>query len=811
VAAIVVLPEDAVDNGRQGGAAATMSTSGAKTSEAQWRELDRELDQLLDLDPETRAARLLALDQEQPRIAARLRRLLAGLSRSESLEHIAETPLYADALSRLPGTLHEGQRLGDWTLVGRIGQGGMAEVFEAERFLDQACQYAAIKVMSLGMGGEELRRRFLQETQILARLDDPRLSRLIDAGTAPDGRPWLAMEFVNGDPIDEACSWQGLGIEERVDLVIEVAGALDHAHRQLVIHRDLKPANILLDNEGKVRVLDFGIARMLEDGGDGARTATHAQAYTLSWASPEQLAGEPAGVASDVYQLGLLLYRLLTGHRAFEAAEGDALRLLAAMRAGAQRPSQRLKATDNTALSRHWRRLAGDLDSIILHALEADPRARYAGARELAEDLERWRQGRPIKARPATRRYLAARWLRRHWFGATASAVIAILLVGYAVTATWQGMRLAAERNAAELARLRAESMHGFLLKLIGSGDPQDAENRGRDIDELLVDGVTQARADFKGQPLLLAQLLSDIGGIMLNRSRESDADASLSEALALREAGLGAAHPDSMDVRFALADARFRLGRWTDARELLMRQLEQASSTSNPDVWRIPALRLLGAVESSAGNIAEAETHLAEALRHLEARGEPDDAKVWLQRSELEAQLATVLLRDRRFDEALPLLRRALDRHLQQFGETDQRTLAVRTNLAYALRMSKQPDAAEAELRQVLAAHRILHDAPHRDIATTLGHLANLASDRGDYDGAVEIWREARSEAIAALGEDHPWITMLELPIARSLLLGGHREEGRRILQRLAALKDREDSLADQAAAALAKYDAQP
>ena len=781
------------------------------TSRVQWRALDQELERLLDMEPAARALHLQGLESEQPSLAARLRRLLAGLSRSEGLERIAESPLYVGALSELPGSLHEGQRLGDWTLVGRIGQGGMADVFEAERFLDQACQYAAIKVMSLGMGGEELRRRFLQETQILARLDDPRLSRLIDAGTAPDGRPWLAMEFVNGDPIDEACSWRGLGIEERVDLVIEVAGALDHAHRQLVIHRDLKPGNILLDSEGKVRVLDFGIARMLEDGGgDPARTTTMAQAYTLTWASPEQLAAEPAGVASDVYQLGLLLYRLLTGHRAFEAAEGDALRLLAAMRAGAQRPSQRLRSNDNTALSRHWRRLSGDLDSIILHALESDSRARYAGARELAEDLEGWRQGRPIKARPATRRYLASRWLRRHWVGATASAAIALLLVGYALTATWQGMRLANERNAAEQAQLRAESMHGFLLKLIGSGDPQDAENRGRDIDTLLVDGVAEARNDFAAQPLVLAQLLSDIGGVLLNRSRESDAESALAEALALREAQLGPRHADTMNVRSGVADARFRLRRWNEARELLLRQLELAADTEDADRWRIPALRLLGAVESSAGDIAAAEARLGEALQRLQASS-ADDNDLRMQRGELEAQLATILLRGRRFDDALPVLRSALESHVAVFGDVDQRTLSVRTNLAYALRMSHELDAAEQELREVLVAQRSLHDAPHRDVATTLGHLANLASDRRDYDGAVEIWREARSEAIAALGADHPWITMLELPIARSLLLGGHREEGRRILQRLAGLKDREDSLAEQAAAALAKYDAQP
>src|SRR5690606_20352142 len=271
--------------------------------------------------------------------------------------------------------------------------------------------------------------------------------------------------------------------------------------------------------------------------------------------------------------------------------------------------------------------------------------------------LERWRQGRPIKARPATRRYLATRWLRRHWVGAAASLVIAVLLVGYALTATWQGMRLADERNAAEQARLRAEAMHGFLLKLIGSGDPQDPENHGRNIDELLVDGIAEAGSDVADQPLVLAELLSDIGGVLLNRSRESEAESSLADALALREAQLGPAHADSMAVRLNVADARFRLGRWNEARDLLLRQLTLSTQTEEADRWGIPALRLLGAVESSAGDIAAAEARLGEALQRLQEQPGTDHAARRMQRSELEAQLATVLLRDGRFDEALPIL----------------------------------------------------------------------------------------------------------------------------------------------------------
>ncbi|HRQ64108.1 MAG TPA: serine/threonine-protein kinase, partial [Xanthomonadaceae bacterium] len=313
--------------------------------DADWDLLDRLIGELLDLEPEPREQRLVALEADDPAVAARLRRMLAGLSRSAGLEALGESPLCAEALSGL-SALAPGERLGDWTLLAPAGRGGMAEVFVAERTVGGARQQAAIKLMAQSFFGSLQRQRFQRETAILARLDDPRLARLIDAGTSPDGRPWLAMEYVDGEPLDRACDARGLTIAERVRLIIDVALAVDGAHRQLVVHRDLKPDNILLTQNRRIKLLDFGIARVLEDEQDAGATATQLRAYTLRYASPEQLLGAQAGIASDVYQLGLLLHLLLTGRRAFADRDGDPVLLLDAARRGPMLPSRSAAESD---------------------------------------------------------------------------------------------------------------------------------------------------------------------------------------------------------------------------------------------------------------------------------------------------------------------------------------------------------------------------------------------------------------------------------------------------------------------------------
>ncbi len=766
-----------------------------------WQELNRQLEMLLDQDTADRLRSLDELAASDPAKAQRLQRLLAGITRSEPLEQLGAVGLVQEALQSLE-TLGPGDTLGDWTLQRRIGRGGMAEVFEASRQIGGTGQRAAIKLMAMGLGSEEQRRRFRQETAILARVDDARLSRLIDAGTAADGRPWLAMEFIDGRPIDQACQAESMGLRERVALLIEVARAVDSCHRALVVHRDLKPSNVFVTAQGEVRLLDFGIAKVVEPQPDPAGFTTRfvSGAYTLRFSSPEQLQSLPTGVDCDVYQLGLLLYLLLTGRHAFESRAHEPLGLLRAMQQGAAPPSS--VASGPTPGPTHWpthgptpgpgpggnwaKRLRGDLDAIMLRALEFRPADRYPGARELADDLQAWLDGYPVSARSHTTWYRARRYVRRHWLGVAMVMFTFLLVSGYAATVTWQSQRLAEQRNQAEAAKLQAETIRDFLLQVFGSVDPQSQVSRGKTIEQLLMEGVQRARTEYVDQPLVAAQLLVDMADVLARRGRLDEARSAFEDALRMRTAVLGVDHADTLAAGALLGDVLYRLGDGDAALALLRRNLETAQQVTggSPDAV-IDALTALGPVESVHGDMVQAEAQMRRALELQSALypQEPPDTEQALRRALILNQLGVVLMRAERFEEAMEVQQQSLATYEKFAGRLDSRTLEARKNLSYAHRMLLQPAEARRLLEVTLADERELYDGAHWQIAYTLGHLANLASDVKDYPESIRLWQEAETETRAAMGDDYYWINSARMGRARSMLRNNQVQEGRALL----------------------------
>ena len=499
-------------------------------ADADWHVLDRALDQLLSLDSGKQEQQLRQIESEDPEQARTLRRLLASLETADPIEALAESTVFAEALGSAIN-LRPGSSVGEWIVIERLGQGGMAEVYRAERQISGVAQAAALKIMSLGVGGEQALARFQQETAILARLQDPRLSRLIDAGRMADGRPWLAMEYVDGEPIDLACDRRCLSIRERVELIIEIGQALDHAHRHLIIHRDLKPANILLDRSGRPRVLDFGIAKLVDPlEADADRTATIHRAYTLRFASPEQLTGAPTGVASDVFQLGLLLHLLLSGKRAFSGHDDRPLELLQAIRSGARLPSrlwsesdQMLARARRSSPVRLRRQLNGDLDSIMLRALEAEPGNRYPGVRELVDDLQRWLTGAAVNARSGSRHYLARRWIRRHRVALAAAALAMLTVGGYAYT-------LIKQRDQLELERNRTEAVLDSLTEMFSAADPYAEDAESITVAEVVRETADRLLQTPASDPQVQAALLERLSELA-ESSRDSQRQISLLQA----------------------------------------------------------------------------------------------------------------------------------------------------------------------------------------------------------------------------------------------------------------------------------------
>ncbi|MCB1628483.1 MAG: protein kinase [Xanthomonadales bacterium] len=747
-------------------------------AQTEWQRLDQALDRLLQLDAVARERTLAALEQTEPEQARKLRRLLAGLDRSQALEGAAGAELVARALSQWT-ELQPGKRIGEWTILRRIGAGGMAEVYEAERPLATDAgiaaapavtapprQRAAIKLMGASVVGTVGREGFLREMAILAQLDDPRLSRLIDAGNLDDGRPWLAMEYVEGQDLLQACDARGLNVRERVRLLIEIAGAVAHAHRQLIIHRDLKPANILLDATGRPRVLDFGIAKLVDPGQiDAERTHSNWRAYTLHHASPEQLTGANTGVASDVYQLGLLLFLLLTGERAFFGRDADPHALLQAMHEGPTLASrQAAQAAIMTARSRGVspgrlaRTLRGDLDSILLHALQYRPDRRYRSADELAADLQRWLDGEPVQVRASSRGYRARRWLRRHWVASSACVLVLLAVSGYALLAAHQRDKLQDERQ-------RTEAVLDALTRLLASADPYALEAGTLSVADLVrqtADDLLQRPQGDAAVQALLMERLAAISASARDFRREAELLAA-AHALALAH-GL----PAEVAARLQLGLAKSQAS--SGQHELAGRTLQQAWSTLA--VADLPSARLLQAQLLREGGD---EAGGAAALRALLA-DMPNEAALAAVRGNAHNSLALAYGAMGQQDQAIEQYRLALATAPRELPGDQDLLAIIRGNMAVALARQHRYAEAEGVFQELLNWRIETLGADHPAVATAASVYSPLLLRTHRFASAwsLLIRHRAAAEQPGAAARRSDYLYNL----GRSGLYAGHHWE---------------------------------
>lgn len=395
---------------------------------ARWQELSPLLDALLALDAKGRAHSLALTAEQEPALAEQLRQLLALDDEASFLDE-----------SILPRHgARPGAQIGPYRLNSLLGEGGMGQVWLASRADGLYKKRVALKLLRPGLADPNLRLRFTRERQILARLEHPHIARLFDAGISADDKPYLALEYIEGEPITQWCRQQGASVHTVLRLFGQVCSAVSHAHANLVVHRDLKPSNVLVTALDEVRLLDFGIAKLLDsevDAPENTRTGT--RAFTLHYAAPEQILGEAVTTMTDVYALGALLYRLLAGVRPFKLKhETDAQWEDAVLQHDIQRPSQALLrdggqalGLDAPSLRKRARIIAGDLDNIVLKAMARQPQQRYSSVEALALDIQRFCEGQPVQARPQRLHYRIGKLLMRHrWPVVTAASVLIVLI-----------------------------------------------------------------------------------------------------------------------------------------------------------------------------------------------------------------------------------------------------------------------------------------------------------------------------------------------------------------------------------------------
>lgn len=486
---------------------------------AHWQAADALFDQWLDL-PATQRPSWLARQDAEPPVLLRLEQLIAAHQRPRA------------SMDPAGGDL-AGCQLGDWTLETELGRGGMAVVYRAWREQGMARQQAAVKILTLGALGATGRERFHREAAILARLNHPNVTALVDSGVAEDGTCWLAMPLVDGQRIDGWCEAQSFDARQIVRLYLQVCDAVAYAHRNLVIHRDLKPSNVLVDRDGHVRLLDFGIGQFAD--ADGERTQTMWRALTPGYAAPEQLRGDPPTTAVDVYGLGALLHRLLTGRTPHAATESDTTR-----------PSLLVRDASD-AYHRHYVPLKSDLDRVLLKALAEEPGQRYPTAEALADDLRRWLDGQPVLAEKPGLGYRVRKFVARNRMGVAAGVLLAASVAGGIGATLWQAgeARKQAEVAArqAEIARVEAGKANARAERaedvrdLIGYAflNARGSDGASASVDDIVQTAADRARSEeFSDAPLTAADILLLTGTVRFNLEDHERSQEDLEDALAL-------------------------------------------------------------------------------------------------------------------------------------------------------------------------------------------------------------------------------------------------------------------------------------
>lgn len=732
------------------------------------REIDRLFSALLDAAPGEREARLARLRTDDPEAARELGELLRLSERPDSRlapEGVLAGPLWADLAAR--DTPAPGERIGAWRVLGELGRGGMATVLLAERADGAFQQRAALKLLRPGAGGEEAARRFAQERQILASLDHPAIARLLDGGVDGRGRLYLVMEHVEGRPIDRYCeenrAENRLSVERRLELFVRVAEAVLYAHRNLVVHRDLKPSNILVTDTGEVKLLDFGIAKLLDPALAGpyaaAPTRTVARVMTPEYASPEQVRGEPVTTAADVYQLGLLLFELLTGQRACRLERltlGEAERVICGE--PPRRPSTVVGAAGDAALAR---RLRGDLDAIVEKALRKEPELRYPSPETLIEDLERHRSGRPVRARQGTFAYRARKLAARHRFGLGVAALLALLLVGSAVTATLQARRVAREAAA-------TERVKEVLVGLLSAANP-GVQGEAVTARELLDQGAARVTAELDGEPEVQAELLATLGTVYNTLGLYEEAVPLLQEALALRRRE-GADRLAVAEAAQGLAHNLHYMGRYGAAEPLYREALEIRRGALGEGSYALSdSLLGLGSLLHSRGDAAAAEPLLRKAVAvRLRLAGEEDPGLGTALRI-----LAQALADQGKLAAAEPLYRRSVE-VLRRGPSPDEPDQGMTLDSLGRLLIEKGALAeAEAVLLEALGLRRKLYAEAHPALAMSLESLGLLRLAQGRLAEARELLEEALAMERELLGEENPLTARTRVYLERGLAAG--------------------------------------
>lgn len=727
----------------------------------QWKRIKSLFERATELPESDRAGFLSDAAPNEPAIRAAVQELLAASSQTAQF---LEKPV-------LPNVVTEGQHIGPYRLLRLLGRGGMGQVFLAAREDGTFARQVALKLLRPGLSTPDFLHRLQNERQILANLRHPNIAHVYDGGSTPWGDPYFTMEYVEGLPITTYCEQHQLGLAKRLRLFQTVCETVHYAHQNLVVHRDLKPSNILVTIDGTVKLLDFGIAKMLRPDGDAAEPQTSTHVMTPEYAAPEQICGDAITTAADVYALGILLYELLTGTRPYELRERalqEVVRIISEEEPA--KPSDRATSSE-TSLTASWRRtLRGDLDNVVMMALQKETKRRYASAEALAQDVTRFLKGEPIMARPQTAGYVVRKFVLRHKVGMGITWGVCLLAMTFAF---WHDVQITAERNHALEEAARATAVQNLLVGLFEKADPAQARGLNLSVREILDMGARVADQELSGQPQVKAEILRVLGDVYSALGEDETAGAFLAQAQTLLSQTIRPPHAAFARVLmqrgewfqnqgdYARADSFFRQA------SAMYNALPEQHEAEKADLWHMQAY-----LAHDEGHMQDAETFYQKALNMRRKLYPHQHPKIALSLNDYGGYLMNV----GRYEEARHYMEDALAIRRAVYGQQPHPDLAESLyNIGYWYYEMGESDKSLPYYRETLAIEEKLYDPNHVEIATTLNNLGGSLASLDRFDEAEQILQRALNIQLKDLSPDHPNIAVTRRNLGFSLMGKGN------------------------------------
>jgi serine/threonine protein kinase/Flp pilus assembly protein TadD len=762
-----------------------------------WRKAEELFIQCADLS-QTQARAFLDAACSDAELREAVESLLRGDTQGNAIE---------EAVGRTASSLADAQRdrrigaqVGVYTVTSRIAEGGMGAVYLASRSDQQFEQQVAIKFLTSTLVTDELRMRFMAERQILANLNHINIAKLFDGGETEDGVPYLVLEYIDGVPLDEYCAVNRLTIDERLSLFLQICSSVEYAHGHLIVHRDIKPSNILVGADGVPKLLDFGIAKILDAQNlpaGAALTMDGSRLLTPRHASPEQILGEQITTASDVYSLGLLLYELLCGRFPYDLDKTTRASEVenTIVRADPLAPSNQVRpAADIDAVCRERRtvraklqhKLRGDLDTIVLTALRKEPESRYSSAREFADDLRRAIEHRPILARPPTLPYLASRVWRRHRTAAIGIiATILVTLVGIAATTVGFFKAREAERIAVAESR-NAAATSDFLVGLFRASDPEETAGNESSVSDILRLGVERIEADMEDTPMVKASILETLSSVYKARTDYEESALLLERALQILEKHAPDDQIGSARLNNDLGDLYRLLGRYDEAtRHLELAYAINRQTANDAGEAEAGVVNNLALIYGLTGRADEVAALLLEALRIRTSVYASPHPRIALSLHNLAWHFNLV----GNLAEAERYALQALDMRIALFGEVHPRVVSTMGELSDIYFDQARWKESEAAAARALELAEQIFEPGHRTIAYELYFVARARHVMGDLRGASEFFARAIEYGKVTLGSDHPTVGMRLMSYARCLLDLGQNEQAETALRESRAI----------------------